>query len=120
MLIVKPVDEQLDLIRRGAEQITPEADLRRKLERSVRTGKPLRVKYGIDPTGIDVHLGHTVALRSCVCSRNSAIKPFSSSATTPPSSATPAAAIKRAPASRRNKLRPTPRIISCKSARSST
>jgi tyrosyl-tRNA synthetase len=60
---VKPVDEQLELIRRGAEQITPEAELRRKLERSVRTGKPLRVKYGIDPTGIDVHLGHTVALR---------------------------------------------------------
>jgi tyrosyl-tRNA synthetase len=60
---VKPVDEQLELIRRGAEQITPEADLRRKLERSVRTGQPLRVKYGIDPTGIDVHLGHTVALR---------------------------------------------------------
>jgi tyrosyl-tRNA synthetase len=60
---VKTVDEQLDLIRRGADQITPEADLRRKLERSVRTGKPLRVKYGIDPTGIDVHLGHTVPLR---------------------------------------------------------
>jgi tyrosyl-tRNA synthetase len=61
--VVKTVDEQLDLIRRGAEQITPEADLRRKLERSVRTGTPLRVKYGIDPTGIDVHLGHTVPLR---------------------------------------------------------
>jgi tyrosyl-tRNA synthetase len=60
---VKTVDEQLELIRRGAEQITPEADLRRKLECSVRTGKPLRIKYGIDPTGIDVHLGHTVALR---------------------------------------------------------
>jgi tyrosyl-tRNA synthetase len=62
-LAVKTVDEQIELIRRGAEQITPEADLRSKLERSVRTGKPLRVKYGIDPTGIDVHLGHTVALR---------------------------------------------------------
>jgi tyrosyl-tRNA synthetase len=60
---LKPVSEQMDLIRRGAEQITPEADLRRKLERSVKTGKPLRVKYGIDPTGIDVHLGHTVPLR---------------------------------------------------------
>ena len=60
---MKTVDEQLELIRRGAEQITPEADLRRKLERSVKTGKPLRVKYGIDPTGIDVHLGHTVPLR---------------------------------------------------------
>ena len=54
---------KLALIRRGAEQIVPEAELVRKLERSVRTGKPLRVKYGIDPTGIDVHLGHTVPLR---------------------------------------------------------
>ncbi len=58
-----PVAEQLALIRRGAEQITPEAELVQKLERSVKTGKPLRVKYGIDPTGIDVHLGHTVPLR---------------------------------------------------------
>ena len=60
---MKSVAEQLDVIRRGAEQIVPETDLVRKLERSVRTGKPLRVKYGIDPTGIDVHLGHTVPLR---------------------------------------------------------
>ena len=59
---VKTVDEQLALIRRGAE-IVPEPELRQKLERSVKTGKPLRVKYGIDPTGIDVHLGHTVPLR---------------------------------------------------------
>src|SRR5436190_18220866 len=51
------------LIRRGVEQIEPEAELRQKLERSLKTGKPLRVKYGIDPTGIDVHLGHTVPLR---------------------------------------------------------
>jgi tyrosyl-tRNA synthetase len=60
---VKPVDEQLELIRRGTEQIEPLPDLKKKLERSVATGKPLRVKYGIDPTGIDVHLGHTVPLR---------------------------------------------------------
>ena len=60
---MKPVDEQLALIRRGVEQIVPEDELRKKLERSVKTGKPLRVKYGIDPTGIDVHLGHTVSLR---------------------------------------------------------
>src|SRR5262245_21412516 len=38
-------------------------ELKAKLDRSVKTGKPLRVKYGIDPTGIAVHLGHTVALR---------------------------------------------------------
>ncbi len=57
------VPDQLTLIRRGSEQIEPEAELRQKLERSVRTGNPLRVKFGIDPTSIDVHLGHTVALR---------------------------------------------------------
>lgn len=60
---MKPVDEQLALIRRGVEQIVPEDELKKKLERCVQTGKPLRVKYGIDPTGIDVHLGHTVPLR---------------------------------------------------------
>jgi tyrosyl-tRNA synthetase len=60
---MKSVEEQLALIRRGVEQITTQDELIKKLERSVRTGKPLRVKYGIDPTGIDVHLGHTVPLR---------------------------------------------------------
>src|SRR5438132_8188526 len=61
--IVKSVDEQLALIRRGVDQIVPEEEMKQKLERSVKTGQPLRVKYGIDPTGIDVHLGHTVPLR---------------------------------------------------------
>jgi tyrosyl-tRNA synthetase len=60
---MKSVDEQLQLIRRGLDQIVPEDEFLRKLQRSVATGKPLRVKYGIDPTGIDVHLGHTVPLR---------------------------------------------------------
>src|SRR5882757_3466443 len=55
--------EQLELLRRGVDAITPEPDFARKLEKSVATGTPLRVKYGIDPTGIDVHLGHTVPLR---------------------------------------------------------
>lgn len=58
-----PLEQQLAIIRRGVEQLVPEAELRQKLERSIKTGKPLRVKYGIDPTGIDVHLGHTVPLR---------------------------------------------------------
>jgi tyrosyl-tRNA synthetase len=61
--LVKTIDEQLALIRRGVEQIVPDDELRQKLERSIKSGKPLRVKYGIDPTGIDVHLGHTVPLR---------------------------------------------------------
>ena len=60
---VKTVEEQLTAIRRGVEQITPEAELRQKLVKSLQTGIPLRIKYGIDPTGIDVHLGHTVPLR---------------------------------------------------------
>ncbi|MCS7166470.1 MAG: tyrosine--tRNA ligase [Gemmatales bacterium] len=60
---MKSVEEQLAVIRRGVEQIVPEEELRQKLERSLLTGKPLRIKYGIDPTGIDLHLGHTVPLR---------------------------------------------------------
>jgi tyrosyl-tRNA synthetase len=58
-----PVEEQLAVILRGAAQVETSAELRKKLERSRETGKPLRVKYGIDPTGFDVHLGHTVPLR---------------------------------------------------------
>lgn len=58
-----PVAEQLAVIRRGVEKIVPEDELAKKLEWSLKTGKPLRIKYGIDPTGIDVHLGHTVPLR---------------------------------------------------------
>src|SRR6476661_2213585 len=60
---MRPVEEQLEVIRRGAEQVVPLDELRKKLKRSIATGKPLRVKYGIDPTGISVHLGHTVPLR---------------------------------------------------------
>jgi len=60
---MKSVAEQLALIQRGTEQIEPLAELTKKLERSFASGKPLRVKYGIDPTGFDVHLGHTVPLR---------------------------------------------------------
>jgi tyrosyl-tRNA synthetase len=54
-----PVEQQLDVIRHGTADIEKLDELRKKLER----GKPLRVKLGIDPTGFDVHLGHTVVLR---------------------------------------------------------
>src|SRR5438270_11959280 len=60
---MRPLDEQLAVIRRGVEQIERLDELTKKLERSIATGKPLRVKFGIDPTSIDVHLGHTVPLR---------------------------------------------------------
>lgn len=59
----RPVEEQWEILRRGVEKVDPEDEFRKKLERSAATGTPLRVKYGIDPTGIDVHLGHTVPLR---------------------------------------------------------
>lgn len=57
------IDEQLDYLRKGTTEIIPEADLRAKLERSAKTGKPLRVKLGADPTAPDIHLGHTVVIR---------------------------------------------------------
>jgi tyrosyl-tRNA synthetase len=58
-----PVDEQLAYIKKGAAEIIRESDLRAKLEKSLKTGKPLRVKLGMDPTAPDLHLGHTVVLR---------------------------------------------------------
>jgi tyrosyl-tRNA synthetase len=58
-----PVEEQLTYLKKGAAEIIREADLRTKLEKSCATGKPLRVKLGMDPTAPDLHLGHTVVLR---------------------------------------------------------
>lgn len=58
-----PVEEQLAVIRRGVEKIVPEVELAGMLKKSRETGTPLRIKYGIDPTGIDLHLGHTVPMR---------------------------------------------------------
>ena len=58
-----PVDEQITHIRKGAAEIIRESELRAKLEKSRTTGKPLRVKLGMDPTAPDLHLGHTVVLR---------------------------------------------------------
>jgi len=57
-----PPDEQLRLIRRGVAEIFPEEEMRQRLEQSFRSGRPLRVKLGIDPTTPDLHLGHTVVL----------------------------------------------------------
>jgi len=57
------VDEQMTYLKKGSAEIIREADLRTKLEKSRTTGKPLRVKLGMDPTAPDLHLGHTVVLR---------------------------------------------------------
>jgi tyrosyl-tRNA synthetase len=57
------IEQQMRIIKRGVEEIIPEEDLIKKLKRSEKTGKPLRIKYGIDPTGYDVHIEHLVPIR---------------------------------------------------------
>jgi len=57
------VDKQLELIKRGAEEIIPEKELRGKLERSIKANKPIIVKLGCDPSRPDLHIGHSVVLR---------------------------------------------------------
>ena len=61
---MKSVQEQLSVIKRGADEVLVEAELITKLER----GLPLRIKAGFDPTAPDLHLGHTVLI-SCASSK---------------------------------------------------
>jgi tyrosyl-tRNA synthetase len=63
MIPFQPIDEQLAYLAKGAAEIIREEELRAKLETSRRTGKPLRVYLGVDPTAPDIHLGHIVVLR---------------------------------------------------------
>src|SRR4051812_15525748 len=56
------IDDQIRILARRCERIVPEAALRAKLKRSAETGKPLRIKLGMDPTAPDVTLGHAVPL----------------------------------------------------------
>ena len=58
-----PIDKQLELINRGAEEIIPENELRSKLEKAIKTEKPLIAKLGCDPSRPDLHIGHSVVLR---------------------------------------------------------
>src|SRR5690349_8951750 len=57
------IDEQIRLLSRRTERIVPEEDLRAKLRKSAETGRPLRIKLGMDPTAPDVTLGHAVPLK---------------------------------------------------------
>src|ERR1700693_304654 len=57
------IDAQMARNRRGAAEIVVEAELRAKLKRSERTGSPLKIKLGLDPTAPDLHLGHTIVLQ---------------------------------------------------------
>lgn len=58
-----PINEQMDLIKRGATEIIPEEELVKKLERSSSEGIPLHIKLGCDPSRPDLHIGHSVVLR---------------------------------------------------------
>jgi tyrosyl-tRNA synthetase len=57
------IEEQLSYLKKGAVDVIREEDLRHKLQKSAKTGKPLRIKLGADPTAPDIHLGHTVVIR---------------------------------------------------------
>ncbi|MFL2994367.1 MAG: tyrosine--tRNA ligase, partial [Candidatus Neomarinimicrobiota bacterium] len=59
----KSVDQQYELISRGAKEIIPEKELREKIEDSIKSGTPLKVKLGCDPSRPDLHIGHSVVLR---------------------------------------------------------
>jgi tyrosyl-tRNA synthetase len=59
----KPVEEQLAYLKKGTAEIIREEELKAKLAKSLKTGKPLRAKLGLDPTAPDIHLGHTVVIR---------------------------------------------------------
>jgi tyrosyl-tRNA synthetase len=58
-----PINEQMDVIKRGVSEIIPEDDLVKKLEHSIKINKPLNIKLGCDPSRPDLHLGHSVVLR---------------------------------------------------------
>jgi tyrosyl-tRNA synthetase len=62
-ILFPPVNEQIDLIRRGTFEIIPEEELVQKLEKSLKENIPLNIKLGCDPTRPDLHLGHSVVLR---------------------------------------------------------
>jgi tyrosyl-tRNA synthetase len=57
------IDEQISHLKKGAVDVIREEDLKAKLEKSAKTGNPLLIKYGADPTAPDIHLGHTVVIR---------------------------------------------------------
>jgi len=62
-LLFPPLNEQMDIIKRGTSEIVPEDELVLKIEKSIKENKQLKIKLGCDPTRPDLHLGHSVVLR---------------------------------------------------------
>ena len=63
MSVFPSLNEQMDLIKIGTEEIVPEEELVKKIEKSIKTKVPLKVKLGCDPSRPDLHIGHSVVLR---------------------------------------------------------
>jgi len=63
MSIFPPLNEQMDIILKGVEEIIPEAELVKKIEQSIANNEPLKIKCGCDPSRPDLHIGHAVLLR---------------------------------------------------------
>ncbi|WP_156299493.1 tyrosine--tRNA ligase [Streptobacillus canis] len=57
------VERQFNILKRGCEEIISEEEFKKKLEKSIKNKKPLKIKFGIDPTGSELHLGHAVPIR---------------------------------------------------------
>src|ERR1700757_384062 len=57
------LEDQLDLITKGTAEIIPLDSLKERIQQSIASGKPMRIKAGFDPTAPDLHLGHTVLIR---------------------------------------------------------
>jgi tyrosyl-tRNA synthetase len=61
-MLFPPLNEQMDIIRSGVQELLPEDEMAQKIERSLKTQKPLHIKLGCDPSRPDLHLGHAVVL----------------------------------------------------------
>ncbi|MEW6425209.1 MAG: tyrosine--tRNA ligase [Bacillota bacterium] len=61
--MLKDVERQMEIIKRGTVEIIPEDEMVQKIKRALAAGRPLRIKLGLDPTAPDIHLGHTVVLQ---------------------------------------------------------
>ena len=57
------LEEQMYVLMRGVQEVVPKEEFAKKIQKSIDTGTPLRIKFGVDPTAPDVHFGHTVVMR---------------------------------------------------------
>lgn len=62
-MIEKEIEKQIEIIKKNTVEIIEEEELREKLKRAIEKNEPLRIKYGIDPTSPEIHLGHTVPIK---------------------------------------------------------